>query len=106
MRRRRRGRITGHELRLGRLRARLHRSGLGHPLGDLYQDLSESARKRYAPLQTPKFVEELILDRTLNPPSREFGFRGVRLIDPEFDVGMGGSPKASRRGGAGARADQ
>ena len=27
-------------------------------LGDLYQDLSESARKRYALLQTPEFVEE------------------------------------------------
>ncbi|MCI0355747.1 MAG: hypothetical protein L0099_12015, partial [Acidobacteria bacterium] len=30
-------------------------------LGDLYQDLSESARKRYALLQTPEFVEEFIL---------------------------------------------
>jgi hypothetical protein len=34
-------------------------------LGDLYQDLSEEARKRYALLQTPEFVEEFILDRTL-----------------------------------------
>ncbi|MCA9528326.1 MAG: hypothetical protein KC549_18705, partial [Myxococcales bacterium] len=33
-------------------------------LGDLYQDLSEDARKRYALLQTPDFVEEFILDRT------------------------------------------
>ena len=39
-------------------------------LGDLYQDLSESARKRFALLQTPVFVEEFILDRTLTPPSR------------------------------------
>lgn len=31
-------------------------------LGDLYQDLSEAARKRYALLQTPEFVEEFILD--------------------------------------------
>ena len=36
-------------------------------LGDLYQDLSEAARKRYALLQTPDFVEEFILDRTLTP---------------------------------------
>ena len=34
-------------------------------LGDLYQDLSEATRKRYALLQTPEFVEEFILDRTL-----------------------------------------
>src|SRR5262245_35949176 len=30
-------------------------------LGDLYQDLSEDVRKRYALLQTPEFVEEFIL---------------------------------------------
>src|SRR3546814_13550591 len=29
-------------------------------LGDLHQDLSEAARKRYALLQTPEFVEEFI----------------------------------------------
>ena len=34
-------------------------------LGDLYQDLSESVRKRYALLQTPEFVERFILDYTL-----------------------------------------
>ena len=42
-------------------------------LGDLYQDLSEEARKRYALLQTPEFVEAWILDRTLEPAIREFG---------------------------------
>ena len=36
-------------------------------LGDLYQDLSEAARERYALLQTPEFVESFILDRTLTP---------------------------------------
>ena len=51
-------------------------------LGDLYQDLSEAARKKYALLQTPEFVEEFILDRTLTPAIAEFGFREVRLIDP------------------------
>lgn len=50
-------------------------------LGDLYQDLSEAARKRYALLQTPDFVEEFILDRTLTPAIREFGYRDVRMID-------------------------
>lgn len=35
-------------------------------LGDLYQDLSEFAKKKYALLQTPEFVEEFILDRTLS----------------------------------------
>ena len=49
-------------------------------LGDLYQDLSEATRKRYALLQTPEFVEEFILDRTLTPAIRQFGFREVRMI--------------------------
>ena len=56
-------------------------------LGDLYQDLSEAARKRYALLQTPEFVEEFILDRTLTPAMREFGFRDVRLLDPTCGSG-------------------
>ena len=56
-------------------------------LGDLYQDLSESARKRYALLQTPEFVEEFILNRTLDPAIEEFGFREVRLIDPACGSG-------------------
>jgi hypothetical protein len=42
-------------------------------LGDLYQDLSEAARKKYALLQTPVFVEEFILDRTLDPAIEESG---------------------------------
>ena len=42
-------------------------------LGDLYQDLSEHAKKTYALLQTPEFVEEFILDQTLEPALAEFG---------------------------------
>lgn len=42
-------------------------------LGDLYQDLSEAARKKFALLQTPDFIEEFILDRTLKPALNEFG---------------------------------
>ncbi len=56
-------------------------------LRDLYQDLSEAARKRYALLQTPESVEEFILDRTLNPAIEEFGLKVVRLIDPTCGSG-------------------
>ncbi|MGQ4808742.1 hypothetical protein NKDENANG_02130 [Candidatus Entotheonellaceae bacterium PAL068K] len=56
-------------------------------LGDLYQDLSEAARKKYALLQTPAFVEAFILDRTLDPAVEEFGIREVRLIDPACGSG-------------------
>jgi hypothetical protein len=56
-------------------------------LGDLYQDLSERARKKYALLQTPVFVEEFILDRTLNPAIDEFGLDEVRMIDPTCGSG-------------------
>lgn len=50
-------------------------------LGDLYQDLSEHAKKTYALLQTPVFVEEFILDQTLTPAVTEFGLAGLKLID-------------------------
>jgi hypothetical protein len=56
-------------------------------LGDLYQDLSEPVRKRYALLQTPRFVESFILDRTLTPAVETFGYREVRLIDPTCGSG-------------------
>ena len=56
-------------------------------LGDLYQDLSEPVRKRYALFQTPRFVEAFILDRTLTPAIEIFGYRRVRLIDPTCGSG-------------------
>src|SRR6185437_3638044 len=68
-------------------------------LGDLYQDLSESARKQYALLQTPEFVEEFILNYTLDPAIEEFGLepeppyghedvgKGLRVIDPACGSG-------------------
>lgn len=56
-------------------------------LGDLYQDLSESVRKRYALLQTPEFVESFILDYTLEPAIDAFGLPGLRLIDPTVGSG-------------------
>jgi hypothetical protein len=56
-------------------------------LGDVYQELSEDARKRFALLQTPEFVEEFILDRTLEPAIAVFGLKDVRLIDPTCGSG-------------------
>ncbi|MGH3697291.1 MAG: BREX-2 system adenine-specific DNA-methyltransferase PglX [Pseudonocardiaceae bacterium] len=56
-------------------------------LGDLYQDMSEDAKKSYALLQTPRFVESFILDRTLAPAIGEFGLDGLRLIDPACGSG-------------------
>lgn len=56
-------------------------------LGDLYQDLSEAVRKRYALLQTPEFVESFILDYTLEPAIDAFGLAGLRLIDPTCGSG-------------------
>lgn len=58
-------------------------------LGDLYQDLSEAARKTYALLQTPEFVEEFILDRTMDPVIRELGarFGELKMIDPTCGSG-------------------
>ena len=54
-------------------------------LGDLYQDLSEYAKKTYALLQTPEFVEEFILDLTLDPAIDEFG------LEPEPSAPAPGS---------------
>ncbi|GAB2500767.1 BREX-2 system adenine-specific DNA-methyltransferase PglX [Nocardiopsis aegyptia] len=66
-------------------------------LGDLYQEMSEATRKKYALLQTPEFVEEFILDYTLEPAIKEFGLdgnriyqennTGFRIIDPTCGSG-------------------
>jgi hypothetical protein len=56
-------------------------------LGDLYQDLSESVRSRYALLQTPRFVEAFILDRTLEPAIERFGLDQTTIIDPTCGSG-------------------
>ena len=64
-------------------------------LGDLYQNLSESARKTYALLQTPEFVEEFILDMTLEPAVKEFGlspewrYRPSKRPDPAGEMPTG-----------------
>jgi hypothetical protein len=56
-------------------------------LGDLYQDLSDYAKDKYALLQTPVFVEEFILDRTLEPALAERPLEGFRMIDPTCGSG-------------------
>ncbi|WP_242884430.1 BREX-2 system adenine-specific DNA-methyltransferase PglX [Actinomadura litoris] len=71
-------------------------------LGDLYQDLSQHAKEKYALLQTPEFVEEFILGLTLDEAINEFGLdpeppeacpeelnlpRGLRVIDPTCGSG-------------------
>lgn len=56
-------------------------------LGDLYQDLSEHAKNTYALLQTPEFVEEFILDQTMEPALAERPLEGFRLIDPACGSG-------------------
>ncbi|MFC9839753.1 BREX-2 system adenine-specific DNA-methyltransferase PglX [Rhodococcus sp. NPDC127530] len=56
-------------------------------LGDLYQDLSDYAKKKYALLQTPEFVEEFILDRTLEPALKDRPLDGFKIIDPTCGSG-------------------
>ncbi|WP_233209521.1 hypothetical protein [Mycobacterium sp. ENV421] len=53
-------------------------------LGDVYQDLSEHAKKTYALLQTPEFVEEFILDQTMEPALADRPLEGFTVIDPAF----------------------
>ena len=56
-------------------------------LGDLYQDLSDFAKKKYALLQTPVFVEEFILDQTMEPALNDRPLEGFKLIDPTCGSG-------------------
>jgi hypothetical protein len=56
-------------------------------LGDLYQDLSQHAKDTYALLQTPVFVEEFILDRTMEPALKERPLEGFLMIDPACGSG-------------------
>lgn len=56
-------------------------------LGDAYQDLSEHAKKTYALLQTPEFVEEFILDQTMEPALADRPLEGFTVIDPTCGSG-------------------
>jgi len=51
-------------------------------LADLYANLSDYSRMTYALVQTPTFVADLILDRTLGPALDAYGRQGLRVIDP------------------------
>jgi hypothetical protein len=56
-------------------------------IGDLYQDLDPAVKARYALLQTPRFIEEFILDRTMDPALADFGLDEFRIIDPTCGSG-------------------
>lgn len=56
-------------------------------LGDLYQHLSAKARQENALLQTPTFVANFILDRTMDPALAERPLEGFRMIDPACGPG-------------------
>ena len=56
-------------------------------LGDLYQDLSQHAKDTFALLQTPVFVEEFILDRTMEPALAERPLDEFAMIDPACGSG-------------------
>lgn len=58
----------------------------GYQLGDLYQHLSEEARKGRALCQTPKFVTDLLLDISFDHAYEEWGPR-IRMIDPGCGTG-------------------
>ena len=55
-------------------------------LGNLYQDLNEGVRKRYALLQTPEIIEQFLLENTLDPAIRERGI-AVTVLDPACGSG-------------------
>ncbi|WP_437840177.1 BREX-2 system adenine-specific DNA-methyltransferase PglX [Sorangium sp. So ce1153] len=56
-------------------------------LGNLYQDLNEAVKQRYALLQTPHFVQSFILDRTLERAIERFGLDDTTVIDPTCGSG-------------------
>lgn len=56
-------------------------------LGDVYEDLSEYARDTYALRQTPTFVEEFILNQTMNPALDDRPLEGFTVIDPACGSG-------------------
>ncbi len=60
----------------------------GWPIGDLLPVLSDERRSRNALVQTPHFVADLILDRTLIPAADTFrDERLLRTIDPAAGTG-------------------
>jgi len=61
-------------------------------LGDAYEAHqrgkgAEGTVKKAALVQTPNFVGDFLLDRTLDPAIAEFGLEGFRMIDPTCGTG-------------------
>lgn len=56
-------------------------------LGDCYQYHSESSRKQFALVQTPGFVADFLLLRTLEPAIAALPIAEVSLIDPSCGTG-------------------
>ncbi|MEU2206431.1 BREX-2 system adenine-specific DNA-methyltransferase PglX [Streptomyces hygroscopicus] len=56
-------------------------------LGDLYQEISEAARKTYGLIQTPEFIANFVLDLAMDPAIAEFGLERFRGIDPACGAG-------------------
>nr|CEL19290.1 putative DNA methylase [Kibdelosporangium sp. MJ126-NF4]CTQ94911.1 putative DNA methylase [Kibdelosporangium sp. MJ126-NF4] len=72
----------------GEIKHDLTRDGMATRfLGDLYENLSVDAQKRYALRQTPVFIEEFLLDLTLEPSVTEYGLAETSVIDPTCGSG-------------------
>lgn len=56
-------------------------------LGDMYEEMSIHAQKKWALKQTPEFVEEFILQRTMVPALAERPLEGFTMIDPTCGSG-------------------
>jgi hypothetical protein len=78
-----------HELRggCGALAGKLWPHTDSQWMGDLHQLLDAWAVKEHAFCQTPRFVADFILDRTLTPAVKEFGLDGLRVLDPTCGAG-------------------
>jgi hypothetical protein len=79
---------------------------LGSHKSAAVRQAKREAKTRFALLQTPDFIEEFILDRTLEPALDAFGLHykdeqgGFRLIDPTVGSGhflLGAFPRILRR---------
>lgn len=56
-------------------------------LGDMYEEMSVHAQKKWALKQTPEFVEKFILQRTMVPALAERPLEGFTMIDPTCGSG-------------------
>lgn len=81
---------------------RSHGLGWGRRLlGYVGQDLSRERAQAICLLETPEFLGEFILDRTLGRTVDEFGLCEVGLIDPAGGFGRSCSASAADGGGEG-----